>query len=258
MPVCIVDSMMAEAVETGAQPRTLADRAYADLQEDIVRGVIPPGSRISETELATRYGVSRGPMREVIRALESRHLIEREAHVGIRIASLDGRSLIDMYVAREALEGMAARVAASQMHDHEIDGAYALLQEHECQRDIQENRAYFQREGDLDFHYRIIQGSHNETLIGTLIGELYHRIRMSRYQFSAVADRPRKALIEHRRIVEAIEARDGDLAEMLMRRHIASARINIRDRLQGDRATDSSARKPTDIGDLGTPVDRPG
>lgn len=248
--------MITQAVETGAQPRTLADRAYAHLQEDIVRGVIPPGSKISETQLASRYGVSRGPMREVIRALESRHLIEREAHVGIRIASLDSQSLIDMYVVREALEGMAARVAASQMRDHEIDGAYALLQEHERQRDIQDNRAYFQREGDLDFHYRIIQGSHNATLIGTLIGELYHRIRMSRYQFSSAADRPRKALIEHRRIVEAIEARDGDLAEMLMRRHIASARLNIRDRLQADRGVDPVACKPTDTEGLSPPADQ--
>lgn len=60
-----------------------------------------------------------------------------------------------------------------------------------------------------------------------LIGELYQRIRMYRYQFSAYANRPQKACSEHLRIVEAIEARDGDLAEMLMRRHISSARQNI-------------------------------
>lgn len=246
--------MLEKDVGTDAQPRTLADRTYARLQEDIVCGVIPPGSRISETELASRYGVSRGPMREVIRALESRHLIEREAHVGIRIASLDSQSLIDMYVVREALEGMAARIAATQMCDEEIDGVYALLQEHEQQRDIQENRAYFQREGDLDFHYRIIQGSHNKTLIGMLIGELYHRIRMSRYQFSVGANRPRRALIEHRRIVEAIEARDGELAEMLMRRHIARARSNIQARSED--APSGDAREPRQQDDSELLADR--
>ena len=62
--------------------RTLADRVFTRLQDDIVRGEIPPGSKVSETELAGRYGVSRGPLREAIRRLESRKLLEREVHVG--------------------------------------------------------------------------------------------------------------------------------------------------------------------------------
>ncbi|WP_353248036.1 GntR family transcriptional regulator [Salinisphaera sp. T31B1] len=210
-----------------AEPRTLADRALAALQDDIVRGVIAPGTRLSESELAMRYGVSRGPMREVIRRLESRKLLERKVHVGTRVSSLDPERLSQLYYVREALEGMAARMAATAMSDTEIRGLYELLARHEQQQDLQEDIAYFQREGDLDFHYRIIQGSHNTALIDTLIGELYYLIRMSRYQFSSVAKRPQAALLEHRRIVEALEARDGEFAEMLMRRHISRARRNI-------------------------------
>ncbi|HBP69233.1 MAG TPA: GntR family transcriptional regulator, partial [Alcanivorax sp.] len=77
-----------------------------------------------------------------------------------------------------------------------------------------------------------IQGSHNRTLIRMLIGELYHLVRMYRYQFSTVANRPQKALHEHRRIVEAIEARDAEMAELLMRRHISRARENIEQQAQ--------------------------
>ena len=54
--------------------RTLADRVFSRLQDDIVRGVIAPGSKVSETDLAGRYGVSRGPLREAVRRLESRKL----------------------------------------------------------------------------------------------------------------------------------------------------------------------------------------
>lgn len=220
-----------ESVESQAdleQPRTLADRALAALQDDIVRGVIPPGTRVGEVELAARYGVSRGPMREVIRRLESRKLLERKVHVGTRVVSLDPERLAQLYYVREALEGMAARLAATAMDAVEIDGLFELLEQHEQQQDLKEGVAYFQREGDLDFHYRIIQGSRNPALADTLIGELYHLIRMSRYQFSSgVAKRPHQALKEHRRIVEAIEARDPELAEMLMRRHISRARLNI-------------------------------
>ena len=207
--------------------RTLADRVFARLQDDIVRGQIPPGSKVSETELAARYGVSRGPLREAIRRLDSRKLLEREVHVGTRVASLSFDDLIEIYHVREALEGMAARLAAECMSDDEVKGLFGVLSQHEQQQDLREDTAYFQREGDLDFHYRIIQGSHNATLSQMLIGELYHLVRMYRYQFSSVANRPQKALNEHRRIVEAIEARDGEMAELLMRRHISSARKNI-------------------------------
>ena len=216
--------------QSGASPqeaRTLAEQVVARLQDDIVLGVFKPGARLAEAELATRYGVSRGPLREAIRRLESRKLLIREPHVGARVAALKLQDLVEIYRVREALEGMAARLAASQMSDQEVAGLHEVLGQHEQQHDIKEDLAYFQREGDLDFHYRIIQGSHNQTLIELLIGEIYHLVRMYRYQFSAVANRPQKALGEHRRILEAIEARDGDLAEMLMRRHISRARENI-------------------------------
>jgi DNA-binding GntR family transcriptional regulator len=207
--------------------RTLAERVFTRLQDDIVLGVLKPGARLGEAELATRYGVSRGPLREAIRRLESRKLLQREAHIGARVASLSLPDLIEIYRVREALEGMAARLAASCMTKEEVAGLHEVLHQHEQQQDLKEDTAYFQREGDLDFHYRIIQGSHNSKLADLLIGEIYHLVRMYRYQFSAVANRPQKALAEHRRIVEAIEAGDGDLAEMLMRRHIGRARENI-------------------------------
>ncbi len=223
------------AASPGSVPentRTLADRVFARLQDDIVRGEILPGSKVSETELASRYGVSRGPLREAIRRLESRKLLERVVHVGTRVASLSVNDLIEIYHVREALEGMAARLAAEHMTPEEVRGLYDVLAQHEQQQDLREDVAYFQREGDLDFHYRIIQGSHNATLSQLLIGELYHLVRMYRYQFSTVANRPQKALNEHRRIVEAIEARDGEMAELLMRRHISSARKNIENQYQ--------------------------
>ena len=217
----------ATAIQPEEGARTLSERVFARLQDDIVRGVIAPGSKLGESELAARYGVSRGPLREAIRRLESRKLLERVPHVGTRVASLSLADLVEIYRVREALEGMAARLAAENMSADEVTGLYDLLAQHEQQQDLREDTAYFQREGDLDFHYRIIQGGHNQTLMHLLIGEVYHLVRMYRYQFSTVANRPQKALREHRQIVEAIEAGDGEMAEILMRRHISRARENI-------------------------------
>ncbi|MBY4675238.1 GntR family transcriptional regulator [Marinobacterium sp. CAU 1594] len=213
------------------ETRTLADRVCDQIATAIVKGELSPGQKISEPELARNYGISRGPLREAIRRLEGWRLVERKPHVGARVVQLSARELIEIYRVREALEGMACRQAATDMPQEEIDDLRALLDAHEAGVDQQSGRAYFQKEGDLDFHYRIVQGSRNGKLLELLGGDLYHLVRMYRYQFSVSSSRPKRALKEHRQIVDAIEARDPELAEMLMRRHISNARKNIEDKL---------------------------
>lgn len=206
---------------------TLADRVFAQIQDAIVKGELKAGSKISEAELAARYGVSRGPLREALNRLESRQLLVRTPHVGMRVAALSVEELLEIYRVRETLEGLAARLAAENATAAEIQGLKDLLAHHQAQSELQAGTGYYQEEGDFDLHYRLIQASHNKVLAQMLCGELYHRVRLYRYQFSGTAGRPHKAFAEHSRIIEAIENRDGELAEFLMRRHIGSARKNI-------------------------------
>ncbi|MFT5722217.1 MAG: DNA-binding GntR family transcriptional regulator [Motiliproteus sp.] len=212
--------------------RTLADRVCGEIVTAIVKGDIPPGHKISEPELARTYGISRGPLREAIRRLEGLRLVVRIPHVGARVVSLSSKELIEIYHVREAMEGMACRLAAENMTDAEIFSLRELLDQHERSMEQSEGRSYFQKEGDLDFHYRIVQGSKNNKLQELLGGELYHLVRMYRYQFSLSSSRPVRALAEHRHIVDAIGQRDGELAEILMRRHISAARKNIEQKLK--------------------------
>jgi len=210
---------------------TLADRVCAQIVTAIVKGEIPSGQKISEPELARTYGISRGPLREAMRRLEGLRLIERKPNVGARVVKLSVKELVEIYHVREALEGMACRMAAMYMSDEEIANLRSLLDEHERSVQKLDGRSYFQKEGDLDFHYRIVQGSKNEKLLELLGSDLYHLVRMYRYQFSVSSSRPKRALKEHRQIVDAIEARDPELAELLMRRHISAARQNIENKL---------------------------
>lgn len=205
--------------------RTLADRVCGQLIDAIVSGELPQGGKISEAVLARRYGISRGPLREAIRRLEGLGLVQRQAHVGARVVTLSKQELVDIYAVREALEGIACRLAAHAMDDNELLELEKLLQEHEQQ--VSQNKAYYQAAGDFDFHYRIINGSRNRRLIELLTGELYHLIRMYRYQSAQISSRPQQALADHRHIVEALKQRDADLAEILMRRHISAARRSI-------------------------------
>lgn len=208
---------------------TLAERVLTKVQEDIVTGDIAPGTKISESALASKYGVSRGPLREAISRLESRGLIERAPNVGARVVSLSHQELIELYQIRENLEGLACRLAAEKMSDAEIAQLEALLQEHKQDKDFKDGTAYYKQQGDLDFHYCIIHGSKNRKLIHLLCEELYHLILMYRHQFSAISttnisSHPEKAFIHHQRIVEAIADRDGEFAEMLMKKHIQRSR----------------------------------
>jgi DNA-binding FadR family transcriptional regulator len=129
----------------------------------------------------------------------------------------------DIYIARESLEGMAARLAARLMTDTEISALSSLLDQHEQDISRVEGKAYFQSEGDIDFHYRIAVASQNQWILENLNGGLYQLIRMCRHQSGQFPARAQTALDQHRQIAAAIAQRDEELAEILMRRHISGA-----------------------------------
>lgn len=215
------------ATSSGDSERgTIADRVFALLREAIVEGDIPAGNKISEPELARAYGISRGPLREAIGRLESCGLVVRRPNVGARVVSMSSEQLLEIFHVREALEGMSARLAAQNMTKAEIDELCVLLERHESQIEKDAGHAYFQREGDLDFHYRIVQGSHNRRMIELLCNDLYHVVRLYRYQFGMPSKRGPRAFVEHRHIVDAIQRRDPEMAEMMMRSHIRASREN--------------------------------
>lgn len=206
---------------------TTADKVFEQMQHAIVEGEFPPGSKISEPELAKRYEISRSTLREALNRLEKCQLIERKPNVGSRVVDCTVEGLLELYITREALEGMACRQAAIHMTDDEITSIKAMLIQHSKAKDLQDGVAYYQEEGDLDFHYKIILGSHNQQLIHLICGQLYHLVRMYRFQFGMQSARASRAFDEHSHIIQAISDRDGELAEMLMRRHIAASRKNI-------------------------------
>ncbi|KUJ84855.1 GntR family transcriptional regulator [Microbulbifer flavimaris] len=211
---------------------SLAERLFLTLRGEIVEGQIPAGSKISEPELARRFNASRGSLREALMRLESLGLLERRVNVGARVVDLTERGLLELYDVREALEGMACRLAALERTEEDLAALRQMLARHEQQEELQAGRAYFQPEGDFDFHFRIVQASGNDLLIDTLCNRLYYRVRMYRYQLGMASPRAKRAFHEHSHIIEAIEAGDGELAEILMRRHIRASRQNIEKKLR--------------------------
>lgn len=212
--------------------KTASDKVFVDIRQAIVEGEIAQGSKISEPELSKKHQVSRATLREALNRLESCHLIERKANVGCRVISLTPEKLDEIYQVRSALEGLACRLAATNMTDDEINQVKALLDEHLSTQRVRQGESYYQEEGDLDFHYRIIKGSKNSHLINLLCNELYQLVRMYRVQMGMNGPRVSKAFDEHLAIINAIAARDGELAELLMKRHIAASGNNIERKFQ--------------------------
>jgi len=219
-------------LQVPAQSQTRADEAFDCLQTAIVKGELAPGEKIGEVELCSRFNLTRGPLREALGRLESRGLLVRRPHAGVKVVSVSAEELMELYRIREVMEGLAARQAAERMTDAEIDGLKATLDSHEQMIEQARGQAYYQAEGDYDFHHRIATGSRNTKLARMLLGDLYYMVRMYRYRLSTSTGRPHRALGEHRRIVEAIAERDGELAEFLMKRHINAARENLERKFQ--------------------------
>ena len=203
---------------------TLADKAFEWLEEAIIRGEFVPGSKLDEARLAAAFCISRGPVREAIRRLEGKKLVERIAHSGVRVVQTKPEDLDELLVIREVLEGLACRLATKKMSDSALKQLGDLLNTHANDEDLQAGADYYQRPGDYDFHFRIIQESGNRRLIETLCDDLYHQLRLHRYRSGSKAGRPLKALQEHRQILQAMQSRDAEKAATLMRKHIEQAR----------------------------------
>lgn len=203
--------------------RTHSDRVFEEIERALVNGEIPLGSRLGEEQLSARFGVSRGPMREALRRLEGRGLVVRLPHAGVRVVSLSPKDMAELYEIRASLEGLACRLAAQNMTEAEFDKLEALLQRHRDEEALQADLSYHQDYGELDFHYLLAKGCGSRRLTQLLCRDLYSLMRLFRFRTGHTPGRPLRAFVDHERILEAMRKRDDELAELLMKRHVAAA-----------------------------------
>jgi DNA-binding GntR family transcriptional regulator len=226
-------------LSTPLTSESLASRAYDRVEAAIVNGELAPGARISEADLARRFGISRGPLREAIARLEGKKLVRRTTNLGARVVELRSESLIELYYVREALEGMACRLACERLKTQSVAEIEQILERHAADAAVQKGVSYVQKKGDQDFHFKIARLSGNDTLISLLCDDLYALIRLYRVRFSAVPGRPQKALAEHQAILAALKEGNPERAEEAMRAHIRASRENLISNL-----TDEAASPP--------------
>ncbi len=204
--------------------QTLAEQIFQRLTDAIIQGELPLGSKLSEPVLAQKYGISRGPLREALHRLQERHLITRVPNQGPRVVEATPEMLHAIYGVREVLEGLAAREAAASMSAEDLDALAEGVRRHEAEiAGLRPGLHNALGAADRDFHFRIARSTGNPLLIDMLCNQFYPLLRLYRSREDNPALRSR-ALVEHQRILGALQDRDAELAEMLMRRHVRSAR----------------------------------
>lgn len=208
----------------GRMVENLNDSVYRFLKGAILKRRLALGSKLDEVKLAEELGVSRTPVREAFQRLSAEGLIVLIPHRGAFVIQLTRRDLEELYEMREALEGQAARLAATRATPAmvvklgEIIAAYRTAVLENWRRSIILL--------DSRFHETVARASRNRRLMEA-IRSLREQLRILRITSVAIPGRPGRSLEEMSALLEAIRGRDPDLAEERMRAHIRSVRDDV-------------------------------
>ena len=195
---------------------TTADAAYLALRQGILQGDLAPGERLRSDALANELKVSRTPVREALRKLEAEGLVQRSGS-GLIVREFSEQDLTELFYVREALEGMAARLAAENATPGEIADIRELLDDMEAVG--QRGDVVALRPLTAEYHRLVGRAAHNGRLLQSLESLLEHVRQMQTSTLLNIEGRAVEALKEHHDLLQAIEARDADRAEKLARTH---------------------------------------
>ncbi|PZW48393.1 GntR family transcriptional regulator [Humitalea rosea] len=196
---------------------TAAERVRAALEQDLLGGALTPGMRLDEMDLATRFAVSRTPVREALKALAAQNLVELRPHAGAFVAEPGGEALIEMFETMAELEAACASFAA--LRARPVDRA-ALLAAHEaCVAATARGAMEAFLDANNRFHDAIAEAAGNRFLAEQTLA-LRRRLEPWRRRVTWRAGIMPQSNAEHAGIREAIEAGDGPLAARCARAHL--------------------------------------
>ncbi len=205
-----------QPIDTGF---SLKERIYDSLKQAITSMNIyaqPGEPRLDERRLAENLGVSRTPLREAIARLEQEGFVRTVPRKGVFVVRKTKQDILEMITVWAALESMAARLITLHASDQELSSLrrlFATFRDNQLQANIDEYS-----EANIRFHQAILRMSHCELLNG-MTENLFIHMRSIRMRTISEDDRASRSIIDHMNIIEALEQRDTELAERLVRQH---------------------------------------
>jgi len=213
-----------EQVEPLVRSDSFTERTLHAVRALILSGHFGPGDRVNEAELANSLGVSRGPLREALQQLSSEGIVHRIQHRGTFIPTFGADETVQLSEVREALEVMAARLAAERVSTADLTSLRAVL-ETTSERLGEKDDAHYP--ADLDFHALVMTVAGNP-MLAQRAGEVHRQLQVARARSAYNSNRARQAYDEHLEILRALEARDPDWADRAMRAHLRTGLAHIR------------------------------
>lgn len=210
----------------GAEHENLDQKAYEIIKNMITERQILPGEKIPQEKLAQELGISRTPLVSALKFLEHEKLVESKPRRGYFVRLFSKQEMVSIFELREVLEGLAAKRAAANIKDKEIDILNDFFRPFAESANITDFRAYAKE--DRRFHNFITEIGAKEFLKSIL--QTYNFITAS-YQYlssEGLVRPPNETIEEHLAVIKAIGERDPDAAEMLMRRHLNKTIAHLR------------------------------
>lgn len=209
--------------------KPLREIVFESMREAIIGGVLKPGERLMEVQLAEEMGVSRTPVREAIRKLELEGFVVMIPRKGAYVAGISMKDVVDVFEIRTALEALAAGLAAERITEDELEQMERnLVRKAEC---IEGNDLENLVETDTEFHELIYKASRNDRLM-TIINNLREQIQRFRTVSLSSPGRMKESLEEHKKLAEAISDRNISQAQALAQEHIENAETSLLDHLR--------------------------
>jgi DNA-binding GntR family transcriptional regulator len=221
-------------IEPIAESESLKARAYRALKAAIMNmNIYAPDAelRLDERDLSDRFGISRTPLREALAQLSTEGLVRIVPRRGIYIVRRTKDEILDMIEAWAALESMAARLATEFATDAELASLHGLVDTFGTDEVAQRMGEY--SDANIRFHQTIIALGGNP-LITSLTDDLFFHVRAIRQRTIFERDRARRSIADHKAIVDALEARDAELAERLVREHTLRLRDHVEEHVNLD------------------------
>ena len=202
---------------------SLADQVFERLEHEILSGVYQRGETLTELRLCTDLGVSRTPVREALRRLEQEHIIEISGK-GIVVLGVTEQDLHDIYDIRREIEGDAAAKTAERITDEELEELRGVIELQEFY--VSKKDAEHIRRLDSQFHQLIYRFTGSAVYYDTLM-PLHKKVQKHRKKSVENNSRAVSSLEEHRKIFDAVAARDPQNARRAMIAHVENARNHI-------------------------------
>jgi DNA-binding GntR family transcriptional regulator len=204
------------------ESKPLREKIADKIRADIIKGAHVDGERLVEPKLAKSLGISRTPIREALRQLETEGFIEIVPRKGAVVKALTIKDIDDLYAVKASLEGLAARQATQNLHEKDIE---KLRKINEKFRDIAYENPNVMDEYlkyNVDFHNIFIAGSENKKIVEILDG-LSKNFQRLKTVLVSNRERAKHAVAEHKEIIDAFASGNPDLAEQKVRWHIQNA-----------------------------------